>query len=237
MGASPGARDTQPNKWSPDTLTKQVAGWHYQLVPQGDASGGCLGGFSSGPTHGEAPDTAILTPPSGRGCTAAPRPGWTAQWAHHPHPFSAVITGPCHNWAFSDSPRLRGSGHRATRPRSSQQWPPRPVMLTLGVLWVPPSKCRRQHLPSPLHSPPVRGQEVAYLGPGQFGFHMVVVRLHRVCKLQVAQRVLVATEHLLEKVPSGYSAAAGRGGRRAGLGPGSRVWARAGHEGSQRTQH
>lgn len=139
---------------------------------------------------------AILTPPSGRGCTAAPRPGWMAQWAHRPHLFSAATIGPCHNQAFPDSPSLLGCGHRATYPMRSQQWPPRLIVLTLGILLQPNSK---EHMLSPLHIPPIKGQEVAYLGPRQFGSHVVIVGLHCVCKLKVAQCVLVATEHLLEK--------------------------------------
>lgn len=41
--------------------------------------------------------------------------------------------------------------------------------------------------------------EMEHLGPGQLRSHMVVAGLHFLCKLKVAQRVLMTTEHLLQE--------------------------------------
>lgn len=38
-----------------------------------------------------------------------------------------------------------------------------------------------------------------HLGPGQLSLHMVVAGLHFLCKLEIAQRMLMTTEHLLQE--------------------------------------
>lgn len=55
--------------------------------------------------------------------------------------------------------------------------------------------------PSLPHPPtlPLRVEERPHLGPRQLSLHVVVVRLHFLCELKVAQRVLVTAEYLLER--------------------------------------
>lgn len=67
-------------------------------------------------------------------------------------------------------------------------------------------------VPAPLPPSPLR-EERLHLGPRQLGPHVVIAGLHFLCKLKVGQRVLVATEHLLEKgCTGGALCATGRDG-------------------------
>lgn len=38
-----------------------------------------------------------------------------------------------------------------------------------------------------------------YLGPGQLSLHVTVAGLYFLCKLKIAQRMLMTTEHLLQE--------------------------------------
>lgn len=38
-----------------------------------------------------------------------------------------------------------------------------------------------------------------HLGPGQLSLHVAVAGLHFLCKLKIAQRMLMTTEHLLQE--------------------------------------